>query len=542
MKQNLNRVLRAAILFVALSFSLSALAVDITPFEELRKIPGTGKTVSIQHDLYIEGFVISQPLGRNNELNTQRYVSAVNNTEGSTIYIESLDGKYGVRVYLTSSKIAPKFPRYARVLLCLKGTKLQHMSPNRVSILGLSDKNIVKLIPCGEESLPRKVKTIREITDDDVYTYLTLKDCEIVHKDGAFSNVYETYAMRSKINTKSNPNGTSDCWPLLVCDKEGKKIYTFINTLCEWRRDGRGVPKGAGEMKGILAYTFLPRYGGNVFGGYILRPVDKADYAMSYDQSTSFFKSIAEWNWTDNYDTFTTESGRKKSITKERVKADIGEGWLSSQLDEATITRGEDFNNTRITGRDEVATKGERGKIVHGSFSIKTPARDWWDWENNRGKGIQLEFSTEGLQGERVIVSYTFGAGTILANTSYGYPVYWNVEFSTDGKQFFRAREYKQMLRSVSWWYYNQVHKGGSFELPEQWCNYESISQGMGFTEHMVKLPASVLGHKRVIVRIVPVSKHAGTLGYDYNINGALRPNDPTPTYVNFGAVVVRYN
>ncbi len=542
MNQKFNRVLRATILFVALFCSLSASAIEITPFEKLRQIPGKGRTVAINNDLYIEGFVISQPLGRNNELNSQRYISSVTNSEAGVIYIESIDGKYGVRVYLSSSKYAPKFPRYARVVLSLKGTKVQCMSPYRISLHNVKADNIVKIVPCGEESLPRKVKSIGEITDDDVYTYLTLKDCEIVHKDGAFSNVYETYVMRSKINTKSNPNGSMDCWPLLVCDKEGNKIYTFINTLCEWRRDGRGVPKGAGEMKGILAYTWLPRYGGDVFGGYILRPVDKADYNMSYDQSTSFYKSIAEWNWTDNYETFTTESGRKKSITNERVKADIGEGWLTNHLNEATVVRGEDFNNTRITGRDEVATKGERGKIYHGSYTIKTPAHDWWDWEKDCGKGVQVEFSTEGLQGSQVIVSYTFGAGTILANTSYGYPLYWNVEFSVDGKEWFRARENKQMLRSVPWWYYNQIHTGGNYEQQEQWSNYESIAQGIGFTEHMVKLPASVLGQKRVIVRIVPVSKHAGTLGYDYQANGVLRPNDVTLTVVSFGAIVVRYN
>lgn len=542
MKQNFNRVLRATMLFVALFLSLSALAIEITPFDEVRALPGRGGSVKVEQDLFIEGFIISQPLGRNNELNSQRYISSVSNNEGRVIYIESLDGKYGFRVYLTSTSQANKFPRYARVILSLKGTTIQHYSPNRASIIGVHSKNIVKLTPCNEASLPRKVMSIDEITDDDVYTYITLKDCEIVHKDGAFSNVYETYVMRSKINAKSSPNGSIDCWPLLVCDKNGDKIYTFINTLCEWRRDGSGVPRGAGEMKGILAYTFLPRYGGNVFGGYILRPVDKADYAMNSDQATSFYKSIAEWNWTDNYETFVTESGRKKAITDERVKADIGEGWLSSQITEATVIRGKDFNNTRITRANELGTKGEKGRVDHGSFTIKTPACGWWDWEKNCGKGVQLEFSTEGIQGSNIILSYTFGAGDISAQTSYGYPVYWNVEFSTDGKNFYRVREPRQMLRTIPWWYYNQIHKGGHYEVVEQWSNYESISQGAGFTEHLVKLPASLFGQKRVIVRIVPISKHAGTLGYDLGHNGALRPNDVTPTYVSFGAIVVRYN
>jgi hypothetical protein len=87
-------------------------------------------------------------------------------------------------------------------------------------------------------------------------------------------------------------------------------------------------------------------------------------------------------------------------------------------------------------------------------------------------------------------------------------------------------------MHSLPWWYYNDVH--GS--------NYVSTIAGAGFTEHMVKLPNTLFKQKKVYLKVVPVTKRLGTLGYDYNENGALRQNSTTESVVNFGSFVVRYN
>ena len=87
-------------------------------------------------------------------------------------------------------------------------------------------------------------------------------------------------------------------------------------------------------------------------------------------------------------------------------------------------------------------------------------------------------------------------------------------------------------MRSLPWWHENNVN--GS--------NYVSAIAGAGFTEHMVKLPNTLFKQKTVYLRVVPVSKRIGTLGYDYNENGALRQNSMTESVVNFGSFVVRYN
>jgi hypothetical protein len=167
------------------------------------------------------------------------------------------------------------------------------------------------------------------------------------------------------------------------------------------------------------------------------------------------------------------------------------------------VIRGRDYNNLRITDGKEYGSKGDRGMVLRGAMRIKTPACSWWDWKSNCGRGIELNFSTEGLSGNKLMVAFSFGAGEINAQTSYDFPVYWGVEYSTDGKNFYRIATSPKALRSVPWWYVNDI---GGVTYPT------SEEAGLGFTEHRVLLPADAFGCKNVTVRIVPIAKNAATL------------------------------
>ena len=132
-----------------------------------------------------------------------------------------------------------------------------------------------------------------------------------------------------------------------------------------------------------------------------------------------------------------------------------------------------------------------------------------------------------------MIFGFSFAAGEISAQSSYGFPVFWNVEYSTDGKKWSAVEgSAPKKLRSLPWHWSQDVNG----------LHYDSILAGAGFTEHVVALPKSLLGKSKVFVRVVPVAKNYSTLGYDYCENGALRPNTKIKTVVNFGSLVVRYN
>ena len=533
MKQQLKTLLTAVVLLLAaLPAATEAQAQKVWRFEELRAEAAKRQTTKIETDVLIEGFVISDPESENREHNAQAYYKSVANGNQKVVYFESLDGKYGFRCHLVSGKDVPKFPRYARMMLNLNGTSITRYGSDRFAINDLSSKAIVRQFAGNAAALPRKELYIHEIKSSDVYTYVTLKDCEFVFKDGSFSNVYENYSQWSKFNKFGN--GMMDGWASLLCDKNGSKMYMYMNTKVPWRRDGTGVPQGAGDMKGVLVFTWMPRYGvADFFGVAAIRPMTRDDIAMSPEASTSSFKSIAEWTWTDFGSTFNTDKGQRKMISTERVLADSGQGTVHSMVG-GEIIRGRDYNNLRISDGKEFGSKGDRGMVLSGAMRIKTKACNWWDWEHNCGRGIELNFSTEGISGENLFVAFSFGAGEINAQTSYHFPVYWGVEYSIDGgKQFYRIAHNPITLRSVPWWYVNDV--GGATYMTSE-------EAGLGFTEHMVKLPKDAFGCKNVIVRIVPISKNAATLATRNTDKAALRPNLMTDTYVSFGSLAVRYN
>lgn len=532
MKLQLKTLLMAVVLLcAALPAATEAQAQKVWKFEELRAEAVKREITDIETDVLIEGFVISDPTSENREHNGQAFFNSTYNGNANVVYFESLDGKYGFRCYLSSSKDVKNFPRYARMMLNLKGTNIKRFGSDRFSINKLSSKAIVRQFAGNAAALPRKERYIHELTPSDIYTYVTLKDCEFVFKDGSFSNVYENYSQRSGINKFGN--GMMDGWASLLCDKYGSKIYMYMNTKVPWRRDGSGVPQGAGDMKGVLVFTFMPRYGVNdFFGVAAIRPMTREDIAMPAEPEKSNYKSIAEWNWSDNSFTFNTEKGQRKMVSTERILADVGNGTVHSMVG-GEIIRGRDYNNVRISDGKEFGSKGDRGMVLRGAMRIKTQACNWWDWESNCGRGLEVNFSTEGISGDKLMVAFSFGAGEINAQTSYDFPVYWGVEYSIDGKNFYRIATSPKTLRSVPWWYVNDI---GGVTYPT------SEEAGLGFTEHRVLLPKDAFGCKNVTVRIVPIAKNAATLATRNTDKAALRHNLMTDTYVSFGSIVVRYN
>ncbi len=533
MTQGVRCFKRAMVVLVMLAITMPVFATEtVVSMRQVRDMARDAKILEVNDNLCIEGYVISKPHGHNNDLNIQVHYASLKNDDLATLYIESLSGDVGLRIKLTDRKYVKQFPRYSRVVLSLKGATLRYTEPCCVTVYGLSDANIVQLTECDASAIPYKDKYISELTDDDIYTYVILKDCEMVFKDGAFSNVYEHYVQQTPFNKKIGPNKSMDGWATLVCDKNGSSIYALVNTLCRWRRDGQGVPQGSGDMCGIVTHVSLPRYGGDVLGRYMLFPVDRADFGMDWYPETSAYKSIAEWHWNDNKESLLTESGRKTIVTTEKIKSDIGKGLLRVMA-KGEVSRGKDTNNPYVAAPKENDPKGDKGFVNRGSLCVKTEARNWWDWEKDHGNGIEVEFSTAGLSGERLLFGFTFAAGDLTAATSYGFPVFWNVEYSTDGTNWNSVEGCApKKLRTLPWRWFGEAN--GTV--------YDSILAGAGLTEHVVALPKSLLGHSKVYVRVVPVAKNAATLGYDYAENGALRHNSMVQTIVNFGSFIVRYN
>ena len=484
-------------IFIVLLAVVAWMPLSAESFSDLRE-KATDKGTVIKN-ARITGVVISDYRSPNMELCPNTGYDKVDlRVNKRTAYIQSEDGKYGFRLVFNGI-YDNRLKRYDKVTLDLAGCiVLREDNPERYTISGLTSDNVVSRESGAE--LPPKVRSIAELSDDDMYTFVTLEDVEFASKQGCYTNVYEPVTQSTYINAFRKPSGYMDGWAAMLEDKENKSIYLLVNTKCAWRRDGRGVPKGVGRVSGIVVHTPMRRYGGNM-GRYSIRPVDVNDIiaGMPREESSSY-GIIAEWNWNRNYEAelHFEKSGIRKNAMKaekvydDRLVADIGTGFMSTntsagwRLDTDYDTRYADDNS---------------GMRKYAGIRFETNVQNWLV----DGRGIMVEFSTSGLQGRGLCFDFTFGAGNHDMNNSWGFPVDWKVEYSTDGVNFTTAAD-GMILRALP--YSNKTLKGVG-------ARCVSCDTAMGFTEHHVELPASLLGQERVVLRLSPSSQRMAVIPED---------------------------
>lgn len=495
--------------------------------------PGTiCRSLQVEDDLFIEGYVLTDPRNPNKDLHYPiHYTTANSATNDQCVYLTGLDGKYGIRLNFTKTAFTEPLKRWHKAKFNLKGALLCKEGDSYI-VYGMEKESIVGIWYGDRSTMPQTpVKRISELTDDDIFTYVMLKDCEFVFKDGAYVNIYEEYGRSGGPVPKGvRPNNVMNCWASVICDDSMDDIYMLLNSRVKWRRSGTGVPQGKGTLSGIVVKTYLPRYG--LKDTYCIRPMDQEDVAFEFSGESSF-KTIAEWNWGDNLKTFRTTSGVTEEIVAQGILADIGKGELSTDLPQAHIYRGKDFNNVEIFPPRTPGVSGDRGAVNYGALKIQAPGKNWWNWKYDCANSLIVNVSTKGLSGEGMYLAFSFSAGTQQAYNSSFYPSYWCVEYSVDGVNYAKVENKEAVLRSLPWYstYVNMKDVG-----------YPTSSEaGMGYTEHIFPLPASLLGHDKVWLRISPSRKVVSTVAYRNQENGLLTPYLNGECIVNFGTVKVAY-
>lgn len=237
----------------------------------------------------IEGVVVSDCDSANNAFNPNTGFQSVDTgINNRTVYVQSRDGQYGMRLLLASG-VANTFHRGDVVTLALNNATVKVATePVAYSIEEVRANMIIDHTTDEVGTVVEKRKSIADLTDDDIYTYTTLSDMEFVFKQGAYTNVHESYVQKSELNsTVKNSTHIGDAAVRLMRDKQGRVIGMPINSLCTWRRAKdktaaeKGVPQGRGSLHGIIVAEQNSRYGykdGNI-GKYAIRPVFESDIA-----------------------------------------------------------------------------------------------------------------------------------------------------------------------------------------------------------------------------------------------------------------------
>ena len=440
-------------------------------FEEVRSMtPGEIDLLG-----YIEGYVVSDPESQNIVSSPQTAQFQFDRTEnGRTVYLESTDGKYGFCLKFVSEE-ENTLERFSKVRLSIDGAVLQRKDdPECYTITGLTAANILEAAAPDEFRIPVKTRRISELTDDDIFTLVSVSGLEIMCKDGAYTNCTDGYSLKDDLNAVGTTSPRWDVAPLMCYDNTGETIFMLTNAGASWRRFSSGhdlefgtlVPQGSGTFRGILVSDDVAPVRFGDLGRYQLRAMTESEIALDEEP---FSKTIAEWNWND----------REVDLIPE-----TGEGEID--IYDAKMAGSPDFNNVVCSGNGGSSSE-QKGLVANGAVLL---TRQWWDFSSDEGRYFDISFSTAGISGSNMFLGIVWGHGQ-MNNTTLTGPSHWNLLYSTDGGASFSHVPGSDVIkkRSIVWW------------------SGTSQDSTPGYTEHLRKLPSDCFGKEKVILRLQVADK-----------------------------------
>lgn len=221
-------------------------------FEEFRNSYAMNREV--EDYVILSGIIVSNTENRNAGENAQNTTSSIDYTVSErTAYLESTDGRYGISL-LAETAEDNVFKQYDHVQILIQGTTASLIeNPDRYEITGLTKSMIISQTAGTASDVPVKEKYMNELTDDDIYTYVTLKDVEFPVRKGSITPINEGYAIGTNASRISK-------YPLLVRDINGDDMYMITNTNCKYRSDGTRLPYGSGKISGVIVHERFSRF------------------------------------------------------------------------------------------------------------------------------------------------------------------------------------------------------------------------------------------------------------------------------------------
>ncbi|MCQ2184232.1 MAG: hypothetical protein MJY62_02320 [Bacteroidales bacterium] len=515
-------------------FSLSQLSNMWLSIEELRSLP-EGKLVN---DDMLEGFIVSDSSSPNLCSSPQSGQYSFDRGENArTAYLEGTDGMYGVRLKFTSAE-ENHTTQFEKVRINLNGVDLiRETSPLRITLSGLKASSITRIGEPDEAAVPAKARSISQLSESDIYTYVSIRGVEILQKDGSFTNCSDAFSLKDENNPYS---GTDNPWwdvaPLLLHDRSGGCINMLTNAAAPWRRYGEDlgaladparplVPQGSGNVKGIIVCDNVAPVRFGDLGTYQIRPMKLEDIALD---EASFTSTVVEWNWNDFSPAVTPVVG---SGTLDVSGIPDVEGKTVS----AAKALSSDYNNT-YNGREGDGGNGNGGGVNMAGL-VKNGAmkfsKMWWNFSQNKGEYFDIKFNMGGASGTNLFVGLVWGHGE-GASSQYCGPSHWKALYSIDG--------------GASW---SDVPGASLIENRSCICpdNY-SVDACPGFTEHIISLPTSCFGKTDVRVRfqVADLTCDSPAAQGDYKnatcIGGGTLSlqTEPDKCSVVIGTLTVRYN
>lgn len=465
--------------------------------------------VEISEAYIIEGHIISDKESGNVGENIQTTSTTINYSGcRKTAYFQAKEGGSGFLLefnteddnIVTCNSVAT---------LCLKGATLaRYDNPVRYSITGLDASSVISCTEASPEDIVVKRCRMSAFTDSDIYTKVTVTDCEFPIRKGSLTPVHEGY-------TSVTGRDRTTKFATLIRDIEGSHMYMYTNTTCAYRRDGSGLGYGQGEVTGVLVHEKYRRFidgestdedeCGNI-GRYQLRHMSAADIDFSDGESFSDFicewiyiQSInpdGSWNASLGEGTMTHSTAPDTRFLSTGMTASANDySYLGPLYSTETHANENGFGIAEIDAIPAV----KKELIGKGSFSAASAntSKTALAWRNNKWYKDNkyqywlVSFSTRNISTDVLSMQLS------VLNTSGGYcPNEWKAEWaeSKDAETWTHIADYNvpDIVRDV---------------ITEPW-------QSPGYKPIDIRLPSTMLGKEKVFIRLMPKSRKGSSVVY----------------------------
>lgn len=497
-------------------------------FADIRSLAAETPSV-LQENYCLEGYIVSDGASKNVAENPQRTSTSIDYTatDRSAVF-ESLDGQYGFLLEAASTEENVLEP-YSRVTLLLKGAKLRKVaSPDRYIISDVRSSMVAASEQVSQDGIPSKVLRISELKDADIYTRVTLSDCEFPIRKGGLTPINEGYASIYKTDRVTK-------FASLVRDKAGSSIYLFTNTTCPYRRDGRRIGNGSGPVSGIVVSESYESF--QEVGRYQLRHQNWEDLGFTSDQQDGFSALLCEWrylrqgNADRSWDATTGKGTMTHSYTSGSYNSTYNT-WCYPCYDQSYLgpvfsgcTNQNGFGVTLEDGSDYAAAY--TGSVDKGQLLASAGWPMAWmkeSWVNSSGAfySWELHFSTLGIATDVLSMQIS----SLNASQEGKSPVHWKVEWATSNKSGTKWKEIgRYSVPDIVLW---------SITQPWQSAGYKPVD---------IPLPLEMLGKADVYIRLTPADTAGNTpQGYCDTkfVNGTAGSTSKANNALNY--VAVRYN
>ena len=506
--------------------------------EQLRDF-ATSSGYVLPQDAIIEGYIVSdRENGQAGDLQVLDYKqgTGVVNTEANdlTAYLMSTDGNYGFKLE-TENDYDNEFKRFTKVAIKAGGAVVTKTldEPVRYTISGVSSVNVISCSDAGVD-FPKKEKHINELTDNDIYTYVTLKDCEIPMRKGPFTPINEGY---------TTVNGYNRCakYPMLIRDIKGGSMYMYFNMTCPYRRNGSVMPYGSGNISGVIVHELYKSFekDGKI-GRYQIRHFYREDIDLAADFKDSFSELITEFRYVKSPGEF------EETELPNAILATAGNGemchtygavgnWSPTYM---YLGPANNKNNQYQNGAGIILEDGSQYLPVEGkekdqntegkcdfssSLMLSWGNKYWWNASYDQGYSWLVAFSTKGISSDRVSMQFAMYNNSQSARS----PRYWKAEYSltTSDCSPAKADQWNHIADFT-------VHDVAIWASQNDW-------QTVGTRVYDFPLPTEILGKDKVYIRLTPRNDKAAAKSETSYDSSTIANNSGYNTMDYFA---VRYN